>query len=63
MKLLLKLLFILPALAATGSSIRDVCLPPCYDQAAFQRVELELKDLSANYVQLDHPCTLFCSLI
>ena len=55
------LLFMLPALAATGSSIRDVCLPPCYDQAAFQRFELELKDLSVHCVQLDHPCTLFCT--
>lgn len=53
------LLFMLPALAATGASIRDVCLPPWYDQAAFQRVELELKDLPGNYVQLDHPCTVF----
>ena len=49
------LLFMLPALAATGSSIRDVCLPPWYDQAAFQRVELELEDLAANYVQLHQP--------
>jgi hypothetical protein len=55
------LLFMLPALAAAGSSIRDVCLPPWYDQAAFQRVELELKDLPVNYVQLDHPCTIFCT--
>ena len=55
------LLFMLPALAAAGSSIRDVCLPPWYDQAAFQRVELELEDLAANYVQLDHPCTIFCT--
>lgn len=55
------LLFMLPALAAAGSSIRDVCLPPWCDQAAFQRVELELKDLSASCVQLDHPCTVFCT--
>ncbi len=53
------LLFMLPALAAAGASIRDVCLPPWYDQAAFQRVELELKELPGNYVQLDHPCTVF----
>ena len=52
------LLFVLPALAA-GASIRDVCLPPWYDQATFQRVEIELKDLPGNYVQLDHPCTVF----
>ena len=36
MKLFLKLLFILPALAATASSIREVYLPPCYDNASFQ---------------------------
>jgi hypothetical protein len=59
MKLLL--LFMLPALAAAGSTIRDVCLPPWYDRAPFQSVELELKDLSANYVHLDHPCTISCS--
>ena len=53
------LLFVLPTLAAAGASIRDVCLPPWYDQAAFQRLELELKGLPGNYVQLDHPCTVF----
>jgi len=36
MKLLLKLLFILPALAAAGSSLRDVYLPPWCDREAFQ---------------------------
>ena len=59
MKLLLKLLFILPALAATGSSIREVYLPPWYDNASFQTFELEIKDLPVHCVQLDHPCTLF----
>ena len=61
MKPFLKLLFILPALAASGSSIRDVYLPPWHNQAAFQRVEIEIKDLEANYVHLDHPCTIFCT--
>ena len=44
MKLLLKLLLILPALAATGSSIREVYLPPWYDNASFQTFELEIRD-------------------
>ena len=61
MKLFLKLLFILPALAAAGSSIREVYLPPWYDNASFQTFELEIKDLPVHCVQLDHPCTLFCT--
>ncbi len=52
------LLFMLPALAAAGTAIRDVCLPPWFDQAPFQKVELELKDLPAAFAQLDHPCTV-----
>ena len=61
MKALFSLLFLLPALAASAAAIRDICLPPWYDQAAFQRVELELKDLPSAYVQLDCPCTVSCT--
>jgi hypothetical protein len=60
MKFFLQLLFILPALAATGS-IQDVYLPPWCDREAFQTFDLEIKDLRVNCVQLDHPCTLFCT--
>jgi len=61
MKFFLQLLFILPALAAAGSSLQDVCLPPWCDREAFQTFELEINDLPVNCVQLDHPCTLFCT--
>lgn len=61
MRDLLNLLFLLPALATSAAAIRDVCLPPWYDQAAFQWVELELKDLPSAFVQLDLPCTVSCT--
>ena len=61
MKTLFTFLFPLAALAVSGASIRNVYLPPWYDRAAFQRVELELKDLPAAFVQLDLPCTITCT--
>lgn len=61
MRTLFTFLFPLAALAVSGASIRNVYLPPWYDRAAFQRVELELKDLPAAFVQLDLPCTITCT--
>ena len=61
MKTLFTFLFPMAALAVSGASIRNVYLPPWYDRAAFQRVELELKDLPAAFVQLDLPCTITCT--
>jgi len=61
MRTLFTSLFLLAALAVSGASIRNVYLPPWYDRAAFQRVELELKDLPAAFVQLDLPCSVSCT--
>lgn len=46
------------ALAVNASGIRDVYLPPWYVKAARQIFQLELKDLKANRILLDHPCTV-----
>ncbi len=46
------------ALAAGAASVRDLYLPPWYDKADRQIFELELKDVEANRIQLDHPCTI-----
>ena len=61
MRTLFTSLFLLTALAVSGASIRNVYLPPWYDRAAFQRIDLELKDLPAAFVQLDLPCSVSCT--
>lgn len=46
------------ALSAKASSVRDLYLPPWYAKAARQIFQLELKDLKAARILLDHPCTV-----
>ncbi|ODU24053.1 MAG: hypothetical protein ABS95_02365 [Verrucomicrobia bacterium SCN 57-15] len=58
MKSCVAICILLSALAANASSIRDLYLPPCYDKAARQIFHLELKDLKADRILLDHPCTV-----
>lgn len=46
------------ALVANASSVRDLYLPPWHVKAARQIFQLELKDLKAGRILLDHPCTV-----
>lgn len=46
------------ALAAGASSVRDLYLPPWYDKADRQIYQLELTDVKAGRIHLDHPCTV-----
>lgn len=46
------------ALSAEASNVRELYLPPWYAKAARQIFQLELKDLKAARVFLDHPCTV-----
>jgi hypothetical protein len=46
------------ALVANASSVRDLYLPPWHAKAARQIFQLELKDLKARRILLDHPCTV-----
>jgi hypothetical protein len=45
-------------LAARAASVRDLYLPPWYDKANRQIFQLELRDVKANRIELDHPCTI-----
>lgn len=58
MKFCVALSILLSTLAADASSLRDLYLPPWYDQAARQIFQLELKDLKLDRIQLDLPCTI-----
>jgi hypothetical protein len=49
---------LLCALSAMASNVRDLYLPPWYAKAARQIFQLELKDLKAARILLDHPCTV-----
>ena len=46
------------ALTANASGVRDLYLPPWYAKAARQIFQLELKNVKANRILLDHPCTV-----
>lgn len=46
------------ALSAEASNVRELYLPPWYAKAARQVFQLELKDLKAARILLDHPCTV-----
>jgi len=43
---------------ARASGVRDLYLPPWHEKAARQPFQLELKDLKADRILLDHPCTV-----
>ena len=58
MKFCVALSILLSTLAADASSLRDLYLPPWYDQAARQIFQLELKDLKLDRIQLHLPCTI-----
>ena len=58
MKFCVALSILLSTLVADASSLRDLYLPPWYDQAARQIFQFELKDLKMDRIQLDHPCTI-----
>lgn len=49
---------LLSTLAANASNVRNLYLPPWYAKAARQIFRLELKDLKAERIVLDHPCTV-----
>jgi hypothetical protein len=54
----LALCILFSALAANASSVRELYLPPWHAKAARQVFQLELKDLKARRILLDHPCTV-----
>ncbi len=54
----LVLCILLSGLTANASNIRDIYLPPWHAKAARQIFQLELKDLKADRILLDHPCTV-----
>ena len=49
------------ALEVNASNVRDLYLPPWYAKADRQIFQLELKDVIANRIRLDHPCTVSMS--
>ena len=61
MKPCVALFILLSTLVAKASSIRDLYLPPWYDKADRQIFQLELRDVKADRIQLDHPCTISLS--
>jgi hypothetical protein len=46
------------SLTANASGVRDLYLPPWYAKAARQIFQLELKNVKANRILFDHPCTV-----
>jgi hypothetical protein len=45
-------------LRASQSNITEIFLPPWYSKASTQTFQLELKDLAADQIALDHPCSI-----
>ncbi len=46
------------ALTVSAANVRDLYLPPWHVKASRQIFQLELTDVKANRILLDHPCTV-----